>query len=62
MAAAVACKKTRILAISSTAFEKQLGDLDPIMRKVIILLTRRLRQVSDEFAAYRRGDHWLEKR
>ena len=62
MAAAIASKKTRVLAISRAAFEKQLGAIEPVMRKVITLLTRRLGQVSDDFAAYRRGDHWLEKR
>ena len=62
MAAAIARKKTRVLAISRAAFEKQLSAIDPVMRKVIALLTRRLGQVSDEYAAYRRGDHWLEKR
>ncbi len=61
MAAAVARKKTRVVAISRVTFEKQLGAIDPVMRKIIMLLTRRLRQMADEFAAYRRGEHWLER-
>jgi CRP-like cAMP-binding protein len=60
MAAAIARKKTRVIVISKATFEKELRSVDPVMRKVIALLTKRLKQVTSDFAAYRRGEHWKE--
>lgn len=57
-AAALATKPTRLIAISRDAFEKRLSSVDPVMRKIVILLTRRLKQTTDDFAAYKRGEHW----
>src|SRR5262245_44454299 len=57
-AAALATKPTRLIAISRDAFEKRLSTVDPVMRKIVILLTRRLKQTTSDFAAYKRGEHW----
>ena len=53
MAAAIAVEDTAVVSISRDEFHVQLERVDPAMKVIMQMMVRRVRQMTDEFAALR---------
>jgi len=56
MAAAIAITPVEAIRISRDEFRNRLDDIDPVMRSILLVLVKRLRQMSDELAEFKRTD------
>jgi CRP-like cAMP-binding protein len=56
MAAAIAMTPVEAIRISRDEFRHRLNDMDPVMRSILLVLVKRLRQMNDELAEYKRTD------
>ena len=56
MAAAIAMTPVETIKISRDEFRNRLEEMDPVMRSILVVLVKRLRQMNDELADLKRMD------
>lgn len=56
MAAAIAMTPVETIKISRDEFRHRLDEMDPVMRSILLVLVKRLRQMNDELADLKRMD------
>ncbi len=56
MAAAIAMTPVETIKISRDEFRNRLDEMDPVMRSILLVLVKRLRQMNDELADLKRMD------
>lgn len=49
MAAAVAVRRTELAAISRDEFQERMKSMDPVLRRIILIMIKRVRRMTDEF-------------
>lgn len=62
MAAAVALRKTELAAISRDEFHERMKTMDPMLRRIILVLVKRVRQMADEFMIRKSEVNWADWR
>ena len=56
MASAVAIEKTEVIRISRDEFRARMEDMDPVMRSILLMMVKRMREMSDQMAEMKRTD------